>query len=278
MNSLQYKLIVSDFDGTLLRSDGEIAPETLAAIEKYQSFGGCFSLCTGRTLASALPIARRLGLTGLVACFQGSVIADIATGVLIEDGYIESSGAAEICRFLEGLGQHIHVYDTQAFYANKDNAALKEYERIVGVKGTVVSEEPLSAFVDRIGLKTRKVLVMVAPEKRSVVFERLLERFGDEYYITCSAAFLVEVSNRRYSKATALEKIAAYYGVSLAETVAVGDGLNDLPMIQRAGLGIAVKNAEDSLKEKADTVFAYSNDENAIGEIISQYGFGEYKG
>ena len=59
----------------------------------------------------------------------------------------------------------------------------------------------------------------------------------------------------------------------MEKTIAVGDNLNDLPMIERAGLGIAVANAEAELKARADVAFAFTNDENAIGEIIREYGF-----
>ena len=272
MQTEKYSLIVSDFDGTLLRSDEKIADETLSAIDSFRSKGGNFALCTGRTLASSLPIAKRLGLTGLVACFQGSVVADIETGDLVVDGCIPKAGALEICRFMEELNVHYHVYDTYEYYSNLQDEWLTHYERIVGVKAVVVDKEPLSSFVEKTNLRVRKLLVLLAPEDRARVYEALNKRFGGEYYVTYSATFLVEVTNRDYSKATALEKIAEYYGVPIEKTVAVGDSMNDLPMIRRAGLGIAVKNAETALKEQADVAFDYSNDENAIGKIIEKYG------
>ncbi len=275
MKQLKYPLIVSDFDGTLVRTDGTIAKETLDSIEEYKNAGGHFALCTGRTLASALPIAKGLGLTGLVACFQGSVVADIESGCLVEDGYISQEGAVAVCRCLEEMHQHIHVYDTEAYYSNMDDRYLEEYERIVRVKAIVKTDEPLSAFIQRTGMRVRKIMVMVHPDQRAGIYECLTRRFGDEYYVTYSAAFLVEVTNRAYSKATALRRIAEYYGVAVEDTLAVGDSLNDLPMIEAAGLGIAVKNAETALKQRATVAVAYSNDENAIGEIIRKYGFGE---
>ncbi len=66
--------------------------------------------------------------------------------------------------------------------------------------------------------------------------------------------------------------MADYYGVPVERTIAVGDSLNDLPMLEAAGLGIAVKNADEALKNRA-LAFGYSNDENAIGKIIETYGF-----
>ena len=273
MKTNGYPLIVSDFDGTLLRSDETIADETLLAIEQYKSSGGHFALCTGRMLSSALSVAKSLGLSGLVACFQGSVVADIVTEKLIVDGYIPTAGAVEICRFLEEQNLHYHAYDTYKYYSNKDDEWLHVYERIVRVKAEVIDSQPLSEFVKQQQLKARKLLILLNPDDRTRVYQALEQRFGKDYYVTYSSNFLVEITNKDYSKATALEKIADYYGVSVDDTVAVGDSLNDLPMIVRAGLGIAVNNAEAALKEAADVTLECSNDENAIGEIIKRYGF-----
>jgi len=273
MQKLGYPLIVSDFDGTLSRTDETIAEETLAAIEEYKNSGGHFALCTGRMLVSILPIARELGLSGLVACFQGSVVADIESGNLVVDGYIPNSGAAEVCRTLEEMHAHVHVYDTECYYSNSDNEYLAHYARIVGVKAIMKTDEPLSVFIENSGIRVRKLLILVDPSERDRIMNVLQEKYGKDYYVTCSAAFLVEVTNRNYSKATALAKIAEYYGLSLQQTIAVGDSLNDLPMIEAAGLGIAVNNAENTLKEKANVTLDASNDEDAIGEIIRKYGF-----
>ena len=273
MRKLSYPLIVSDFDGTLLRTDETVAEETYAAIEEYKNSGGQFALCTGRMLVSILPIARRMGLTGLVACFQGSVVADIESGELVVDGYMPNAGAAEICRTLEEMRAHVHVYDTYCYYANAQNEYLAHYERIVGVKAIIKADEPLSTFIRNSDIRVRKLLVLVHPSDRDRIMNALQEKYGKEYYVTCSAAFLVEVTNRNYSKATAVARIAERYGVSLKQTIAVGDSLNDLPMIEAAGLGIAVNNAEDALKSKADITLDATNDEDAIGKIIREYGF-----
>lgn len=273
MRSIQYPLIVSDFDGTLLRTDEKIAKETLDAIEEYRSAGGHFALCTGRTVPSAMPIAKKLGLSGLLSCFQGSVVVDIESGELVVDGCLPHDGAVEICQALEELGVHIHVYDTNEYYSNMDDEWLTHYQRISGVNAIVVDNEPLSQFLKRSNIRVRKLLVLLDPKDRERVYTILSKRFGEEYYVTYSAAFLVEVTNRAYSKATALKRIAQHYNVPIERTIAVGDSLNDLPMIAGAGLGIAVKNAEEALKKQAKVVLEYTNDENAIGKIINRYGF-----
>ena len=274
MRKINYPLIISDFDGTLLRGDGTIAEETKKTIDEYMRLGGRFAICTGRTLSSILPRANELGLKGLVACYQGSVIADIETGELKADGFLPTDGAAAICRAMEELGLHIHVYEMNKYYSNMDDAALKAYEKISGEKGIVYEEKPLSSWILERGIKVRKVLALVAPEEKAAVYQALESRFGNDYYVTYSAAFLVEITSRKYSKGSAVRFIADYYGVDIAKTIAVGDSLNDLPMIEAAGLGIAVQNADELLKKRAKVTLDYTNDENAVGKIVEKYGFG----
>lgn len=273
MQKINYSLILTDFDGTLARKDGTVAPETLEAIEHYKKAGGRFAISSGRMLSSILPIAKKMGLTGLVAAFQGTVVADIESGELVVDGEIEQNEALEICRILEEMGLHIHAYETECFYSNADDDLLAYYRKIVSESVIIVKDEPLFQFLARKAMRIRKLVVMVYPDQRDEVYKQLAERFGEKYYVTCSAPILVEISNPNYTKATSLEKIAQYYGVPMEKTIAVGDNLNDLPMIERAGLGIAVANAEAELKARADVAFAFTNDENAIGEIIREYGF-----
>lgn len=274
MRKIKYPLIISDFDGTLLRSDGTISETTKKKIDEYIAVGGTFGICTGRMFTSILPRARELGLKGLVASYQGSVITDIESGALLVDGYIPAEAAAEICKVFEKLDLHIHVYTLNEFYVNRRDEALEVYEKICNVKGNVIEKEPLSAFVFRNALKIRKVLAIVRIEDKKRIFKTVSDELGEKFYVTYSTANLVEVTGRTYSKGTAVKFMAEYYGVPIERTVAAGDSLNDLPMLQAAGLGLAVKNADEALKDKVQS-FPFSNDEDAIGNIIESYGFAE---
>ena len=276
MRKIGYPLILTDFDGTLVRSDKTILDETYQAIAEYKESGGHFAISTGRMLSSILPIAREMGLTGLVAACQGALIADIASGELVVDGSMEKADAVEICRTLESMGLHVHAYETDKFYSNMDDDLLAYYCSIVKEEAVVVKDMPLFELLACKDMRVRKLVVMLYPKQRDGIYERLLELFGDKFYVTCSAPILVEICNPEYTKGTSLEKIAEYYGIPVEKTIAVGDSLNDLPMIERAGLGIAVGNAEEELKEKADVTLMATNDEDAIGVIIREYGFTKY--
>ncbi len=84
MRKLNCKLIVSDFDGTLIDDNQQIPSAVKSAINGYVENGGIFAVCTGRMLCSILPRVRELGLEGLVIAYQGSVIADIESGKIIK--------------------------------------------------------------------------------------------------------------------------------------------------------------------------------------------------
>ena len=84
----------------------------------------------------------------------------------------------------------------------------------------------------------------------------------------------MEVIHPQYSKGTAVQFLADYYQIPIQKTIGIGDQWNDLPMIEQAGLGIAVANADEKLKEKAMTI-AYTNEESAVAKVIEKYGFME---
>lgn len=266
-------LIVSDFDSTLIDDRQRILPEVKGAIEQYVACGGIFAVCTGRMLNSILPQVRALGLKGLVIAYQGTVIADIETGELIRNGGMNFEEASEICRTIEELGYGINVYNDNIIYTDlpEEHKGLVRYEEIIGVKAVHVKDK-ISDFVFENKLRCQKVLSIVSPDSREEVYAQLSERLGKKYDITCSATVLVEVSPMGDNKGEALKFLANYYNVPIEKTVAIGDNLNDLPMIIAAGTGCAVGNAVKELKDAADFI-SVSNNEGAVAQIIKKFGF-----
>ncbi len=275
MRKINYPLIVSDFDGTLVNDDGTISERNKKAIAEYVAAGGIFAISTGRLPSGILSRAQELGLQGKVCCCQGSIILDIQTQELILAGRMSLDSTVAVCKKMEELGLHIHVYDLWEYYVNMDDQPLKMYEAIVKSKAKLVLDKPLSQFIKENGLQAYKILAMVEPEKSNQLLELLAAENFDGCEVTKSAEFLVEVVNKEYSKGTAVEFLANYYDVPIEKVIAVGDQRNDTTMIEKAGLGIAVKNADESLKKKADYVCAYTNEEGAIADIIERFGFAD---
>ena len=273
MNELKYGLIVSDFDGTLLTTKQTVPDRVKSAIERYVAAGGIFAVCTGRMLASIMPQVRALGLKGLVAAYQGTVIADIESGELIRNGGFTVSQAREICRVLEARGEQINVYADNVMYTTLPpyDKLLNIYEEITGVKSRFVSAT-MSDFVRNNALYCQKIVSIVMPDKKLPLYEYLKEKLGQKYEVTYSASVLVEVSPKGDDKGEALKFLAAHYNVPIEKTVAVGDNLNDLPMILAAGVGVAVANGVDEFRRYANDVCP-SCDDGGVADVIEKYGF-----
>lgn len=273
MKKINKRLIVSDFDGTLISSEQTVNKEVRQAIEEYVSCGGIFAVCTGRMLCSILPRVRELGLKGLVVGYQGTVIAEIESGKIIKKNAINYKEVAEICAFISSLNQTVNTYSEEVLYTDipKDNIYLNRYEKITGVDAVSV-DIPMAEFVINNKLDCQKITCLVAPEERERLYKNLKEKFGERFDITCSAEVLVEVSPLGDNKGEALRYIAGYFDIPMQSTVAIGDNLNDMSMIKSAGIGVAVGNAVEELKMAADYV-TVSNNEGAVAKIIKKYGF-----
>ena len=272
MQKINYGLIVSDFDGTLVNRDGTISDRNKQAIADYISAGGVFAISTGRMPEGIIPRVKELGLKGFVSCCQGAIIIDIETEKRIIDGKIPYETTLAIVEKMEQMGLHIHVYDDKGYYSNMDDEALKKYENAVKNKANLVLDMPLSQFVREKELASYKVLAMVYPEENERILQELTACGFKDCTVTRSGRSLVEVINAGYSKGTAVEFLAEHFNVSIEKTVAIGDQLNDLPMIEKAGVGIAVFNADNALKEKANAVSPFTNEEGAVAWAIEQFG------
>ncbi len=275
MRKINYPLIVSDFDGTLVNGDTTITEKNRRAIAEYRAAGGIFAISTGRLPSGILPRARELGLKGLVSCSQGALILDIETEEMLLSGRMPFKSALAACKKLESLGLHIHVYDLWSYYSNMDDELLHAYEGLTRNKAKIVADMPISAFMEKERLAPFKLLAMIEPERCDDLMATLEKEGYEGCEITRSANYLVEITQKAYSKGTAVEFLAKRYGVPIEKTVAVGDQRNDIPMMERAGLGVAVANADESLKARADYVCERTNEESAIAEVIEKYGFYE---
>ncbi len=267
---MKYRIIFSDFDNTLLRSDLTVAPETIRAIAEYRARGGKFVLVTGRSIQSALEQAKMLGLSGEVVASMGAVIVDIETGQTHLEGGMPNAIAVSVIRDAEARGQKVLCYVKRKLYVQEIDDFTEKYESIVRVKANLTGGS-LADYVERDGREVEKVIVFCLPEEARDITAQKQKTFGNQVCVVISAPFMVEIVNPKYTKGRAVEFVAKRYGVPIEETLAVGDSTNDLEMLIAAGYGVAVENAMPELKEVADEI-TVSCDENAVGVLIEKYG------
>ena len=273
MQKINYSLIVSDFDGTLVNHDGTISDKNKQAIADYVASGGAFVISTGRMPSGIISRAEELGLKGLVSCCQGAIIADIETKRFVFAEKIPYESTLAVVEKMEEMDLLIFIYDDWEYYCNRHEQAVEWYEKAVKSKATLVLDKPLSQFIREKKFETYKILTMVLPEDNERVMQALAAENFAGCEVTRSGLNLVEVINAKYSKGTAVEFLAKHFGAPLEKTVAVGDQLNDMPMIEWAGLGVAVQNADNGLKAKADVVSPLTNEEGSIAWVVEEFGF-----
>lgn len=273
MKSINYKLIVSDFDGTLAKSDTTVSEKNIEAINEYIDAGGIFAVSTGRLPSAILPQVRGLGLKGVLCCCNGAIILDIESGDILFEGRLPFDTTLSACLKMEEMGLHIHAFDLWDYYSNKDNDMLRYYEKLAGVKAERITNQKLSEFLSERKMSVYKLIALVDAADNAKISSELSEAKIPNCTVTKSMDLLVEVVNDKLSKGSSLSFLANHFGVDYEKTIAVGDNCNDISMIERAGLGIAVNNAEEALKEKADYVCENNNDNSAIAEVIEKFGF-----
>jgi len=192
---------------------------------------------TGRPFPGALPWVRRLGLEEPLVCYQGAQVRQPDGEMLLDHG-VPHDVAVEVVDFCRQRDLHVQAYRDDRLIVERDRPEAHEYADHAGMEIHVVPDLDTA-----IGPTTPK-LVVVADEK--VVEELLAEvrrRWAGRLYAATSLPRYLEMTNPDADKRQALEFLCRRLGVSREEAVAVGDGRNDQPMIEWAGLGYAVEGA-----------------------------------
>jgi Cof subfamily protein (haloacid dehalogenase superfamily) len=251
---MQFKLFISDFDGTL--SDGNVSPKPVAdAIKEYQSKGGIFALCTGRPTISAKKTMDDCGINpDAIVSFQG---ADVFING--EFGYragINSNLSSKIVKALrENFENNVCLFFNDDLYIEGQNPFTNAYSAFYKkYGGKTIFVEDLSKFILEQNSYASKIVVLKEPnEDVSKMYEFLEKNFGELVAVNSGASFIVEIISKEYTKYTASQFLAKKFGVLESETITVGDSTNDLPLL-KYGFGVAVGNAEEQLKKIAKLV------------------------
>ncbi len=269
-----YKLIAIDLDGTLLDSNKNISKENIEAIRLAESKGVKVIICSGRIFGGARIYAEEALLKEpLIAC-NGAIIKEMKTGRLLYEKTLKDEACYRIIEACHAENIYFHAYIGDTMYAERLEFSSLSYteknkklppERRVDVRVTVDmshtiknSERPASKIVivsrdfEQLARARKKISEIPSIDVVSSDFDNF------------------EVVSSGVSKGNALKFLAREMDISMSEVAAIGDNENDFSMIKEVGLGIAMQNAEQSLKEISDFITS-SNDENGVAKAIKEY-------
>ena len=262
---MKYKFVAADMDGTLLNSCGEITPATADAIRKLAEQDVVFTVSTGRPIQGVEKYKELLGLTGPVITYNGAMIVNAENNeVLFEQGLLRED-ARKIWELGQTYNTTMCIWAGNQLYGNRLDDRIHDYKKLSGVEPVLA--EDIEELLD-IGIT--KILWYDEVERIEAFLTQLSsDLFCEVSYCTSKPTFL-EFFSKKVSKAVAMEKIGELLGISREEMVAIGDGLNDLSMIQYAGLGVAMGNAAKEVKESAQFITA-TNEEEGVRKVLEKF-------
>lgn len=260
-----YKLIAIDIDDTLINDDKEVLPSTQTALEQAVAKGVVVTLATGRAYASAKNIARQTGLNVPIITYQGALIKNLMDEKVLYERFVPKDAAHKLFDYCIEHDLHVQAYIDDKLYAREENQKLIDYSTL---NGTPYYIEP--DFAKMVAQPTPKMLIIDDPAYLDELSPILRELLGDQVHITKSKPHFLEIMHHEGTKGHALTFLADHFNCDLSETIAIGDSWNDHEMLEAAGLGVAMGNAIDALKEIADYV-TLSNNEDGIKDVIEKF-------
>lgn len=263
------KLAIFDLDGTLTNSEKKISPATKAAVLDIMNRGHKCLLASGRPVPGIIHIAKELEFDkhdGYILAFNGGKILNYRTEETIYQETVPQELLPTLFAFAKEHHSAIITYSKEHVISGN---GINEYVQLESnITGMPIIE--VDNFTDAITFPVNKC-VFCTPADHAAECEVLLkELLGDQVNIFRSEPFFLEVVPKGIDKATAIEKILPILGVAREDCIAFGDGFNDINMIKFAGIGVAMGNAQQVVKDAAD-IITLTNDEDGIVPILQKY-------
>jgi len=266
---MDIKLLLLDLDDTLLNSKGELSARTESAVQKAVENKIIVAIASGRMHSSLLPYVEMLNTHGPVVSYNGALIKDSVSSDILYSNPVPLNLAKRVLAFAKDEDIFCQFYTEDEYFFESHCAISEMYYKSTGIRGINLGEN----LAQKIIISPPKILIIDdSLSKISVVFEKLKKLFGEFLYITRSKEKYIEIMNKNVNKGHALLKLCELFKVEPARTMAIGDGLNDLEMIGKAGVGVAVITASERLKESADIV-CESADDDGPAKIIEKLVF-----
>ena len=263
------KALVLDIDGTLTNSAKEITPATKCAIQNLMKRGQKVILASGRPTPGMRRYEEELELDrygGYLLSFNGARIVDCRTGEIVYQRVLPLTLLPGLFHFAKRNGCGLITY-----LGNEVISAFpidKYVEIEARINGLPVRRVP--NFTEFVDFDINKCLMTADPEKAELLEKELQEKYGNMASIYRSEPYFIEIMPRDVDKASSLDKMLPAIGVKRENTVCCGDGFNDISMIRYAGVGVAMGNAQQAVKESADYITA-TNDEDGLVQVIEKF-------
>lgn len=271
-NFMKYKLIILDLDGTLTNDKKQITPHTLETILKAEEMGIKVVLASGRPTYGIAPIAKRLKLDeygGYILSYNGGEIINWQTGELLYKNLLEPEILPYLYQCAKENDFAIMTYDGEYVVTESPDDQYVKRASLVNVMPIKEVENFLEAVTPR---PISKCLIMGEANKLAMLERKMNATLQGCMGVFRSEPYFLELVPKGIDKAKSSAYLLNSLGISREEMIAIGDGFNDVSLIQYAGLGIAMANAQEIVRQNANYI-TLSNEEDGVAHAIEKFIF-----
>ena len=267
---MEYKLLALDLDGTLTNSKKQITPHTLETLIRAQQEKGLkIILASGRPTYGVAPLANALQLDkfgGFILAYNGGEIINWRTHEIMYKNLLDHDVLPYLYECAKKNNFAIVTYENEYVLTEKpdDEYVLKE------ALLNVMKIKKVDNFLEAVRHPIAKCLIVGEPTRLAILEKEMQEQLKDRMGVFRSEPYFLELVPKGIDKARSLSVLLEELELKREELMAAGDGFNDLSMVRFAGMGVAMANAQDVVKENADFI-TLSNDEDGVAYAVEKF-------
>ncbi|CAK9884500.1 MAG: Pyridoxal phosphate phosphatase YbhA [Candidatus Erwinia impunctatus] len=269
---MRYRVIALDLDGTLLTAKKTILPESLLALNKAREAGVKVILVTGRHHVAIHPFYQTLALNTPAICCNGSYSYDYQTKGVLQADPLSLSQTLQVIDVLKQTSIHGLLYVDDAMLYTEETGHIT---RALQWEQTLPQHQrPTLNRVNSLEQGAREAksiwkFALAHPERDEL--HTFIAQIESKFGLACEWSWIdqVDIAQTGNSKGKRLAQWVESQGYTMNDVVAFGDNYNDISMLERAGLGVAMGNADEAVKQRADIVIS-NNEEPGIAQLIEE--------
>lgn len=269
---MKTKIFFADLDGTLLNDNKQITPLTYETLKEWTKTGNKLVLCSGRALDSIIHVRETLGLGDFsnmyLIAYNGGEIYDCTTKSLLNRIALSFDAAKKCFEIAKKHKIHIQTFSDTHIITEKEDEELIFYKKAVHTP--VIFTDNFMTYLDK---EPCKCLAISLHDKElmKTFSHAVSEELGAEVTVMTSTPNYVEMVPISSGKGFSLNWLCNHLNIPLENALAAGDEMNDLSMIEAAGIGIAMSNGRDFVKEAADVITENDNNHDGLVPILKKY-------
>ena len=259
------KAVALDLDGTLLNSRKEISEENKNILKKLSENGVEILIVTGRPYPITKKIAQSLEIPLTVICYNGARVMNLKTDEIIFEKVLEEKQVLKIIEFCRKNKKDLNLFQNDIWYVEDlESIGTKYYKKNSKLEPT------LKLFDTFDNLQMIKSIIIDENDILEKVEKELRDILGNTVHFTYSQDKYLEILNKDVNKGLTLKNVLEEKGIEMSECIAFGDAHNDLEMLELAGIGVAMGNAHEVIKNKVQYI-TETNDNDGVAKFLKNF-------